>query len=108
MQEKIVYSEIMLLGFTETRQVDAAYYKQYGFDYCIVEKKLTENIYLDWAKETQLCKMVRIDNPVDCNIIKKILIRDLKHLKEIVEFFSDETTPVDFLQYTTVTYKTNM
>ncbi len=88
-QEKIEYSEIMALGFTEDMQSDRVYLDEYGFDYCIITKDLTKKIYLEWAKETQLCKMARIDSPKHCNIKAEMLIRNLEHLKEIVNFFSD-------------------
>lgn len=89
-QEKIKYSEVIALGFNEDVQSDKVYFDIYGFNYCIITKDLTDNIYLDWAKETQLCEMIRIDNTEDCNIKARLPIRNLKHLEEIVNFFSDE------------------
>lgn len=99
-QEKIKYSEVIDLGFTEEVQSDNVYFNEYGFDYCIITKDLTKNIYLDWAKETQLCKMVRIDSPKHCNIKAELPIRNLDHLKEIINFFSDEVKhEVDYTRY---------
>jgi len=89
-QERIKYSEIMSLGFTEEVMDDKVYFNEYGFDWCIITKELTKKIYLDWAKETQLCEMVRIDNQKNWNIIKRLAIKDFAHLKEIVDFYSDE------------------
>ena len=88
-QDRIKYSEIMALGFTEEVIEDRIYFDEYGFDYCIITKDLTKKIFLDWAKETQLCKMVRIDSPKHCNIKAELPIRDLEHLKEIINFFTD-------------------
>lgn len=89
-QEKIKYSEVIALGFTEEVHSDKVYFNEYGFDYCTITKDLTKKIYLDWAKETQLCKMVRIDSPKHCNIKAELPIWNLEHLKEIINFFSDE------------------
>lgn len=86
-QEKIKYRDIIGLGFTEEMQNDTVYKSIYGYPYTIITKDLTQNIYLDWAKETQLCKLVRIDNPEDCNVMAEMPIRNLKHLEEIIWFF---------------------
>lgn len=86
-QEKIDYNEVMKLGFKETFYDDAVYFKQNGFKYSIVELKLTKKIYLDWSKESKLCTMLRIDNNRDCTILAEKPIRNLKHLKETVNFF---------------------
>ncbi|MFW6272297.1 MAG: hypothetical protein ACOC2U_00770 [bacterium] len=88
--EKINYRDIMNLGFTEQIEDDRVYFDQYGFDYAIINLNLTENIYLDWEKETKLCWIVRIDGNEECNIIKKRPVKNLKQLKEIVDFFLGE------------------
>lgn len=93
-QEKIKYSEVIALGFTEDMQSDEVYFNEYGFDYCIITKELTKTIHLDWAKETQLCKMVRVDSPKTGNVKAELPIRNLEHLKEIINFFSDEEKQV--------------
>ena len=89
-QEKIKYCDIMSLNFTEDTQNDSTYFAEYGFDYAIIELDLTKKIYLSWEKETQLCKLVRIDSPEDCNIKKTKEVRNLEHLKEIIDFFTDK------------------
>lgn len=89
-QERIHYADVMALGFTSQLVKDDVYFNEYGFDYCIINKNLTPLIYLDWAKETGLCEMCRMDNEQDARIVKRLAIRDLDHLKEIVHFFSDE------------------
>ena len=89
--KKIKYRDIMNLGFTEQICTDQVYFDQFGFDYCHITKDLTKKIYLDWEKETQLCKMVRVDTQKDDGVIKKqMAIRNIDHLREIVDFFSDE------------------
>jgi hypothetical protein len=89
-QEKINYKEIMDLGFDEVPCNNNVYFNLYGYQYCIITLDLTERIYLDWAKETQLCEMVRIDNKKTGNVKKRVPIKNLEHLKEIVFFFSDK------------------
>lgn len=89
-QEKIDYSDIMALGFTEEIGSDSVYYNTYGYEYSIINKDLTKKIYLDWEKETRLCKMVRIDSPKTCNIMSELPIMNLQHLKDIINFFSDK------------------
>lgn len=87
-QEKIKYSDIMSLGFTEEPQNDDVYFDKHGFRWCIITKKLTKRVYLNWNKENQLCSMIRINKYHD--IKARLPIRNLAHLKEIVDFFSDK------------------
>lgn len=89
-QEKINYSEIMALGFSEEVQSDKCYEAEHGYSYCIITKQLTKKIYLDWAKETKLCKMVRLSNPKTGDIGNEMPIKNLEHLNEIINFFSDK------------------
>ena len=90
MQQKIKYHEIMSLGFKEEVCSDQQYFKQYGFDYCIITLKLSRKIYIDWAKETQLAEMVRMKDDKTCDIMKRLPINDINHLKEMIDFFSDK------------------
>ena len=89
-QEKFMYSGIMSLGFKEQLVSDKAYFDQYGYEYSMITKYLTKKIYLDWVKETQLCELIRIDNDEEMNIKGRLPIRDIDHLNEIIDFFSDE------------------
>lgn len=94
MQQKIKYSDIMALGFKEEKVPgDNVYFQEFGFPYCIIQKNLTNKIYLDWEKSNQLCEMVRIKDTKHYDIVKRMPIKNLEHLKEIVEFFSDKKTP---------------
>lgn len=89
-QKRIKYSEVMALGFKEEECGDNVYFNEFGYPYCIITLDLTKKIYLDWAKETQFCEMIRIDNPKFNNIKKRMPIRDLNHLKEVINFYSDK------------------
>lgn len=88
--EEIRYIDIIDLGFTEDKSPnDQVYYDEYGFKYRIYQKHLTDTIYLDWAKETRLCKLVRIDHPDKGNIKGVIEIEGINHLKKVIKFFTD-------------------
>jgi hypothetical protein len=89
-QEKINYDEIMALGFTEDVQSDSVYEAEHGYRYCIINKELTKKIYLDWEKETKLCKMVRLKNHKTGDIGAELPIMNLQHLKDMINFFSNE------------------
>jgi len=89
MQEKIKYFEVMDLGFNEAIQTDSVYFKEFGFQYAIISKELTPTISLDWEKETQLCRLIRIDNPTNGHIKKQVPVNSLTELKEIIDFFTD-------------------
>jgi predicted metal-dependent RNase len=89
-QQKINYNKIMALGFTEEIGSDDVYYRQNGYEYAIVSKKLTKTISLDWEKETKLCRMIRIDSPNKGNIKAELPIMNLQHLKDLINFFSND------------------
>ena len=88
-QQKIKYSDIMSLGFTEEFVGDSVYQSEYGFEYSIINKDLTNDIYLSWRKETQLCDIYRKDK--DDNILSKAPVNSLEHLNEIIDFFKKNT-----------------
>ena len=87
-QEKINYGEIMGLGFIEEIQNDKVFYAEHGFEYTIITFDLTKKIYLDWEKETKLCKMVRIDSHKKGNVKSEMPIKDLENLKTMINFFT--------------------
>lgn len=87
-QEKINYDEIMALGFEEEVCNDSNYEAEHGYPYCIITKQLSKKIYLDWQKDTKLCKMVRLTKPKTGDIGNEMPIKNLDSLKEIIDFFS--------------------
>jgi hypothetical protein len=86
MSKEIKYGDIIDLGFEVEECNDPVYFKNHGFQYCIITKKLTKRIYIDWAKETKLCEMIRVDS--EDNIKAKHPIKSLAELKYIIDFFT--------------------
>ena len=77
----------MDLGFKEIEGSDDVYFNLYGYKYCIIEKKLSKNLFIKWEKETRLCEMFRIDK--ECSIKKRKPIESLDELKDIIDFYTD-------------------
>jgi len=88
-QERIKYSEIKALNFKETSIEDTVYFNEFGYEYVIIELRLTPKIYLSWEKSTQMCEIVRIDNKRDCNILNRKPIKNLIMLREVVDFYNN-------------------
>jgi len=85
--EKIQFCDVMSLDFVEKKQFDPVYYEIFGFDWSIIQLDLSDTVYLDWSKETQLCELIEIDSLYHGNIIKREPVRDLNQLKEIIKLF---------------------
>jgi hypothetical protein len=97
-QEKIKYCDVMALEFNTEVSPDSVYFNEYGYDYEIITKQLTKTIYIDWAKETQLAEMIRSCKKQK-DIINRMPIKNLDHMKELINFFTKNKTQV--LDYTT-------
>ena len=95
-QERIKYKDVMDLGFNESIESDSVYYNEYGFDYTIVTLKLTKRIYLDWAKETGLAEIIRVDK--EGTIQNRRPVRNLEELKEIVDFFLEQYDKDEYIR----------
>ena len=88
-QEKIRYCDILNLGFKETFHTDDVYFKKHGYQWSIVQLKLTNKIYLNWEKDTQLVELIRLDNKKDANIMKRVKIKNLEQVEMIIDFYTD-------------------
>lgn len=88
--EKFNYKTIMELGFKETECSDSVYESIHGYPYCIVNKKLSKEIYLDWEKETKHCYLVRLSNPKEGEIGNKVKVKNLEQLESIIDFFKNK------------------
>ena len=84
---QIFFTDIVDSGFNIQDVEDDVYMKQNGYKYTINTLYLTTEIYLNWDKETKLCQMVRVDNKNTQNVVAKMPIKGLNHLKEIIAFF---------------------
>ena len=89
-KRQIPYDKIIALGFTEEVHDDTVYEAEHGYKYCIITKQLTKKLYLDWQKDTKLCKLVRLSKPKTGDIGAELEIEGLHHLEMIINFFSDE------------------
>lgn len=88
--EQIEYSEIMKLGFSEEEGSCNVFYRQFGYNYSIVTLYLTNKIYIDWEKQTRLCKMVRLKKKTGGDIENEMPIQNLDQLKDIIHFFKEK------------------
>lgn len=88
-QEQINYADVMELGFCDEQVNDSVHMKMYGYPASNNYLELTDTIYVDWDKVTRLCKIVRVNNPKDCTVIKQIPVINLNQLKLIINFYKD-------------------
>lgn len=88
-QEKIKYGDVMALKFKTEVSPDSVYFYEFGYDYEIITKQLTKTIYIDWAKETQLAEIIR-GCKKQRDILNRMPIRDLDHLKHLINFFTEK------------------
>lgn len=85
MENKIKYGDIMQLGFKEKLQNDSIYEYEFGFTYAIIQFKLKNKCILDYAKETQRCRLIKIDK--DHNILESKENLELKEVQFLIKFF---------------------
>jgi hypothetical protein len=83
-QSPIWFKTVMDLGFKEEFVNDKCFFDEMGFEYSIVQLKLTKNIYLQWEKDTRFCTMYRHKNG---EILSSLDIKDEDNLIQIVDFF---------------------
>lgn len=86
-QEKIDYQDVMDLGFKRQDEDDAVFFKQNGYDWFTVTKKLAKGIYLDWDSETKFVQLIRHKKGF---IKAKYNVKDLAELKMIDSFFTHD------------------
>ena len=87
-QNKIDYKTVIDLGFEREDIKDNVFFKQYGFNWFIVTKKLTKKIYLDWDCTTRTVTLKRIHE--DHNIIGSLNIESSQELEDIIKFFTNK------------------
>jgi hypothetical protein len=92
MQQPINYCDIMALGFKMERGHDQVFYDQHGYEYKIFTKMLAPTLMLDWEQATRLCEMLVLRK--DGHIFDRIPIVDLAHLKDYIDSFNSQATPL--------------
>ena len=85
--EEIRYRDVADLGFTTQVEHDNVFEDEYGVPYIIVKKDLTKKICIYWDQVTRTCEMIRIYNQEEGNVIGRMDIQDLNHLKQMIKFF---------------------
>lgn len=97
-QEEIDYADVIELGFKVKYLEDKVFFNQRGYNYFSVTKKLTKWIYLDWDLEDRLVHIYRHKKGFHEN---KKPIYNLRHLKEIINFFIEKDPNDEFNQSVT-------
>ncbi len=68
------------------------FYDQHGYEYKIFTKMLAPTLMLDWQQTTRLCEMLVLRK--DGHIFDRIPIVDLAHLKDYIDSFTSQATPL--------------
>ena len=94
---QIKYIDVINLGFKEQIENDKVYFEEHGYEWAIVQLKISKTLYLDWEKDTKLCQLVRCDKK-EQNIKGRMAVNGLEHLKQLIEFYvkdSSSRNPID-------------
>jgi hypothetical protein len=83
-QESINYSKVIDLGFKRKDLDDNVFFNQYGFGWFIVTLKLKKGIKAEWDCNTRTVEIVNYEGH---DVIGRMPVENLEHLKEIIEFF---------------------
>lgn len=90
-QEKIHYADVMRLGFKDSGAIDdTVFFNEHGFDYHIVELKLTKRLYLDWDCATRTVTFHRLSKTEDGFIAKSANVDTLTILERLIDFHKEE------------------
>lgn len=87
MVHKIDYIDLMELGFERDEADDDVWWNEYGFEYFIVNKRLSDNIIAEWDVIEHTVRILKIDgegsilNELD-NIPLYILKKAIKYCKK--------------------------
>lgn len=84
--EPINYEECMKLGFKRIELGCDQFARQYGFDWFVVELRVTKQLMFSWDCNTRLVTLRRGGQK---NVKNELPIWNLDHLKEMVSFFKD-------------------
>lgn len=87
-KREIDYEDIKSLGFETEKVKDELFYNQNGYHYKIVTLRLTKSVFVDWDIETRMCELQRRSK--HGTILGRMIVHNLDHLKEIIDFYDDE------------------
>lgn len=83
--KEIRYKDIIDLGFKSVEISDKVFYDDYGYGYTYFYCQLIKRIGIEWCQVRRTCEMVRYDK--EENVKARMPIKDLQHLKEMINFF---------------------
>jgi hypothetical protein len=83
----ILYHEVIDLGFKREDQSDNIFFKENGYEWFLVTKKLSKGLYLDWDCETHRVELIRWV-PKDGDILNRRTLVTVEEIKDCIEFFT--------------------
>lgn len=86
MKTDIKYSDVIRLGFKTQNVHDSVYFNEYGFEYEIITFKLNKYSYIDWAKESRKCEILKCDE--EGTVLLRIDIPNLLELEKIIDIYN--------------------
>ena len=89
LERGILYQQVIDLGFEREDQSDNTFFKQNGYDWFLVTKKLSKTLYLDWDCETHQVELIRW-KPKDGDILNRRTLKTIEEIKDCIEFFTTE------------------
>lgn len=84
-QQQIWFKDVMSLGFKSSVEEDTVFFDHHGYKWRITTLNLTPELYLNWDNETFFVELIRTNN--ECDILGRIPVTDLDHLKMVLQFF---------------------
>lgn len=85
--EEINYQDCIDLGFKRTELEDSVFMHQYGYNWFIVEKRLTKQLYLSWDCVTRRVTFIRGGKK---NIYSRLPVMNLNDLKVLIDFWTKD------------------
>ena len=85
----ILYQQVIDLGFKREDQSDNNFFKENGYEWFLVTKKLAKGLYLDWDCENHRVELIRW-TPKDGSILNRRTLMTIEEIKDCIEFFTTE------------------
>jgi hypothetical protein len=88
-RKKINYKDVIDRGFKRIPESDKIFFNENGYDWFIVEKKLTKGFSLDWDCKTHFITLIRANK--ESEIKGRIFLTgDLEELDRVIKFFTGD------------------